>query len=132
MASARVRVIHSHYCVDGVVFGCSEQDVYDLLGQPDKVAENYTGEVEILFDNTIFRCFRGRFVECTVPDKGRFTIDGVEVLSVFDWLAGCADVVDRARFRISLEHGVAYDFRDPQQGSITVFEKGRWDSLVLV
>jgi hypothetical protein len=128
---ARARVIHSHYCVDGLVFGCSEQDILERHGQPDKVAENYTGELEILFDTTIYRCFRDRFVECTFPDQGRFSIDGVDVLSVFDWLAGCTDVVDKARFRISLDHGVAHDFRDPKNGSITVFEKGRWDSLVL-
>lgn len=128
---AGATVIHSHYSVNGVAFGCCEQEVLDRLGRPDKVVENYTGEVEILFGTTIFRCFRDRFVECTFPDQGRFSINGVEVLSVFDWLTGCADVVDKARFRISLDHGVAYDFRDRKNGSITVFEKGRWDSLVL-
>ena len=99
---AQARVIHSHYCVNGVVFGCSENEIVERLGHPDKIAEKYTGEVEMLFDATIFRCFRGRFVECTFPDKGRFSIDGVEVLSVYDWLAGCTDAVDKARFRISL------------------------------
>jgi len=127
----RVTVIHSHHSVNGLTFGCSEQQVIALHGRPDKVAQNYTGEIELLFGATIVRCYGGRFVECTVPDHGRFSIDGVDVLSMFDWLAGCADVVDKARFRISLQHGVAYDFRDPRNGSITVFEKGRWDSLVL-
>lgn len=128
---ARKRIIHSHYCVDGVVFGAPEQEVRALLGEPEKAATNYTGETELLFGTAIFRFLQDRFVECTVPDRGRFSIDGVEVLSVFDWLAGRADVVDRARFRISLAHGIAYDFRDPENGSITVFEKGRWDALVL-
>ena len=113
------------------MFGCSENEIVERLGQPDKIAENYTGEVEMLFDTTIFRCLGDRFVECTFPDQGRFSIDGVEVLSVYDWLAGCTDAVDKARFRISLDHGVAYDYRDPNNGSITVFEKGRWDALLL-
>jgi hypothetical protein len=52
-------------------------------------------------------------------------------LSVFDWLATSRDVVDRARSRVSLEKGLAYDFRNPEAGSITVFEKGRWDTLIL-
>jgi hypothetical protein len=124
-------VIHSHYSVNGVVFGCSEREIVELLGPADKIARNYTGEIEMLFGTTIFRCYGERFVECTLPDQGRISIDGVEVLSVFEWLTGCADVVDKARFRISLQHGVAYDYRDPQNGSITVFEEGRWDSLVL-
>ena len=128
---SRTRIIDSHYGVDGVLFGCSKREILELLGEPDKVAENYTGEVEMLFGTTIYRCFEDRFVECTLPDRGRFSINGVEVLSVFDWLAGCADVVDKARFRISLDCGVAYDFRNRQSGSITVFEKGRWDWLVL-
>ena len=127
----RATDIHSHYCVDGMVFGCSEQDILERLGQPDKVAENYTGEVEILFGSTIYRCYHDRLVECTFPDRGRFSINGVAVLSIFDWRAGCSDVVDKAWFRISLDNGIAYDFRDPANGSITVFEKGRWDSLVL-
>jgi len=128
---ARPRVIHSHYCVNGAVFGSSEKDLSNLFGEPDKVARNYTGEVEMLFADTIYRCLNDRLVECTLPDRGRYSINGVDVLSVFDWLAGCDDAVDKARFRISLAEGIAYDFRDPQNGSITVFEKGRWDSLVL-
>ena len=128
---ARARVIHSHYCVDGVVFGSSEEELSNLFGEPDKVAGNYTGEVEILFADTIYRCLNDRLVECTLPDRGRFSINGLDVLSVFDWLAGCDDIVDKARFRISLSQGIAYDFRNPKNGSITVFERGRWDSLVL-
>jgi hypothetical protein len=123
-------VIHSHHDVNGTVFGSCEREIVELLGPPDKVAENYTGETELLFGDTIYRCFRDRFVECTVPDRGRFLIDGVEVLSVFDWLTGCPDVVNKARFRITLAHGIAYDFRDRHKGSITVFEKGHWDPLV--
>ena len=125
------RIIVCHHSVDGVDFGASELEIREALGAPDKLAENYTGELELLFGTTIYRCYRDRLVECTLPDKGRFTINGVEVLSVFDWLAGCTDVVDKARFRISLDKGIAYDFRNPANGSVTVFERGRWDAVVL-
>jgi len=67
-----------------LVIGCPKQEILERLGQPDKVAKNYTGEVEMLFDTTKFRCFHNRFVECTFPDRGRFSINGVEVLTMFE------------------------------------------------
>ncbi len=120
-----------HQSVNGVAFGCTEFDLRSILGVPQKAQQNYTGEVELLYGNEIYRCMGERFVECTVPDIGRFTVDGVEVLSVFEWLGGCEDVVEKALFRISRHHGIAYDNRDPHNGSITVFVKGRWDALLL-
>lgn len=101
-----------------------------MLGAPDKIQQNYTGEVETLFGESIFRFFQGRLVECTVPDQGRMIVDGVEVLSMFAWLAEREDAVDMARFRISLSCGIAYDYRHREHGSLSIFEPGRWDALV--
>jgi len=131
MGLGAVTHIVCHQSVNGIAFGISENDLCEVLGRPDKVQRNYTGEVEYLYGNEIYRCFGEQLVECTIPDSGRFTIDSVEVLSVFAWLAGSDDVTDRAKFRISASHGIAYDFRDPNNGSITVFAKGRWDALLL-
>lgn len=123
--------IVSHRSVNGIAFGFSEDEIREVLGRPENVQRNYTGEIEYLYADEIYRCFDDQLVECTVPDTGRFTINGIEVLSVFEWLTGCDDVTDRAKFRISTSHGIAYDFRDPKNGSITVFAKGRWDALIL-
>jgi hypothetical protein len=120
-----------HRSVNGLAFGISEDDLCEVLGRPEKAQRNYTGEVEYLYAGEIYRCFGGQLVECTIPDVGRFTIDGVSILSVFEWLEGCKGVVDKAKFRISTAHGIAYDFRDPSNGSITVFAEGRWDTLLL-
>lgn len=130
MADQLVTRIVSHRSVDGVAFGWCEQELYEVLGPADKVQQNYTGEVEYLYADRIYRCLGDRLVECTVPDVGRFTVNGVAVLSVYEWLKGCGDFVDRAKFRISADTGIAYDRRDPDHGSITVFEKGRWDALL--
>ena len=123
--------IVSHRSVNGIAFGFSEEEIHQVLGQPENVQRNYTGEIEYLYTDEIYRCFDDQLVECTVPDRGRFSINGIEVLSVFEWLTGCDDVIDRAKFRISTSRGIAYDFRDPNNGSITVFAKGRWDALLL-
>jgi len=122
--------IQSHQSIDGLHFGMTLRDLIEQLGEPDQTAQNYTGEFELAYDDRIYRCLAGRLVECTFPDRGRFSVDGVEILSVFDWLAGLPNTVDLVKFRISLEHGIAYDYRDPDHGSITVFEHGRWDDLV--
>ncbi len=116
--------------INGIPFGTQLGDLYPLLGEPDQVQQNYTGEVEMAYGNTIYRCLGGRLVECTFPDRGRISVNGVEILSAFHWLGSLKDVLDIARFRVSPEYGIAYDYRDPQQGSITVFERGRWDTLL--
>lgn len=106
-------------------------DFEAVMGIADKTLENYTGEVEMLYGDSFYRFFHDRLVEATFPDSHQFQVDGILILSVLDWLAGCGDVVDMARFRISLSHGIAYDYRIPGAGSVTVFEEGRWDALVL-
>ena len=122
--------ITSHRSVNTVAFGFDESELFEALGYPCKVQRNYTGEIEYLYDDEIYRCFEDQLVECTFPDKGRFAVDGVRILSMFDWLAACDDSTDRAKFRISPAHGIAYDYRDPSNGSVTVFAKGRWDALL--
>ena len=117
--------------VNGLPFGASLQDVEDLLGHADQALENYTGELELLYGDAFYRFFADRFVEATFPDTDRFKVDGLQILSMYEWLQGCRDVVDLAKFRISLSHGIAYDNRMPGNGSVTVFEQGRWDRLVL-
>ena len=117
--------------VNGMPFGACLADLEAALGIADKQLENYTGELELLYGDCIYRLFDDRLVEATFPDTYRFAIDGLSVLSIYEWLQGCLDTVDLAMFRISLSHGIAYDNRNPRTGSITVFEKGRWDQVVL-
>ncbi len=108
----------------------SHAALLETLGEPDRSAQNYTGELELLYADTIYRLVADRVVEITIPDPGACEINGIGVLSVFDWLDGAPDAVNAARFRISLGLGLAYDHRRPAEGSITVFERGRWDTLV--
>lgn len=120
-----------HTRVNGLTFGASPSDLFNLLGEPDQALHNYTGELEIRYGETFYRFFAERFVEGTFPDAYRFIIDDLTVLSVFEWLQGVEGTIDKARFRISLSYGLAYDYRNPQHGSLTIFERGRWDQLVL-
>lgn len=90
----------------------------------------YTGELELLYQNTIFRFIDARLVECTLPDPGTVIINEIPVINLFEWLSGLDDIVDRARFRVSLNTGIAYDYRDPTAGSITLFQPGHWDGLL--
>lgn len=117
--------------INSVPFGTSSLDFEAVMGFADKTLENYTGEVEMLYDDSFYRFFNDRLVEATFPDTHQFQVDDIMILSMFDWLAACEDVVDMARFRISLSQGIAYDYRIPDAGSITVFEEGWWDALVL-
>lgn len=117
--------------INGIPFGSHLEDLEAVLGQPDKALENYTGELELLYGECFYRLFGDRLVEATFPGTYQFNVDGVSVLSMYEWLQGCADVVDMARFRISLAHGIAFDNRNQVHASVTVFEKGRWDQLVL-
>ena len=98
--------------------------------EPDRALENYTGELEVLYGDAFYRFFDDRFVESTFPATHRFNIDGIAVISVFDWLGGQPHSVDKARFRISRDHGIAFDYRDRAHGSVTIFESGRWDALL--
>lgn len=100
------------------------------------------GEVELLSNGAIFRLQRNCFVEATFPDhkedpsypgvprRYRAHIDGVAVLSVFDWLSEQPDTVDIARFRVNERLGIAYDYRFPNRGSYTVFAPGHWAGLI--
>lgn len=126
-----VNELRSHRSINDITFGCAQAELLATLGEPDAELLTSVGEIEFHYHTTIYRCFLGRFVECTFPDAGRTRVNGVTLLDVFEWLGSCADVVDRAGFRISLAHGIAYDHRDPSHGSITVFERHRWDELVL-
>ncbi len=123
----RIRV---HASVNGLAFGTDTASLVAILGEPERAEHNYTGELEMRYDDVIYRCEADRFVECTFPD-GDVEVGGMRILSVYDWLRGCSDCLDLAKFRISLAQGIAYDNRDPRHGSITVFERGRWDALVL-
>lgn len=116
--------------VNGCCFRCTQYELLNVLGPPEAVRENYNGEVEFHFGDTIYRCFHHYFVECTFPDRGVTNVNGVDVLSVYNWLGGLDDCVDRAMFRISPAIGMAYDRRDPEHGSITVFAEGHWDTLI--
>lgn len=116
--------------VDGLPFGAAIADLQAMKGQPDKALQNYTGEWELLYGDAFFRFFAGRFVEATFPACHRFVIDGAAVLAPYPWLAGCPDMRDVARFRIAPSVGLAFDNRDPANGSLTAFEAGRWDALL--
>ncbi|RZO72059.1 MAG: hypothetical protein EVA67_03240 [OM182 bacterium] len=123
-------VIYSHTSINGFSFGQSPDELIKVLGSADKSRELYSGEVELLYGDKIFRFLNFRFVECTIPDPGPVKLNGMSVLNIYEWLGSCADVIDRARFRISLSQGLAYDRRDPSAGSITVFEEFHWDGLI--
>ena len=129
LASMTTHTVETHPSVNGIAFGCSEMTLTERLGAPDKRARNYTGEVELLYAETIYRCLNDRFVECTLPDAGPIRVNGTHILNLFKWLAAQEGTVDRARFRISLKLGIAYDYRF-EDGSITVFERGHWDHLL--
>jgi len=124
--------------VNGIAFGVSELHVTSALvaaaGEPPQRRMNHSGEVELLSAAAIYRVLDGRFVEATFPDhhehKYAAQIDGVSVLSVFDWLKLQSDTLDRARFRISQRCGIAYDYRHPQTNSYTVFTPGHWSGLL--
>ena len=116
--------------VNGLAFGSSGHQIVAIFGQPDNAMYNYTGEYEMLFTDSIYRTVNDRLVEVTVPDDGHCIIDSIPVLNVFDWLSGIEGTVDRARFRISKDKGIAYDYRNLDRGSITVFERGRWEALL--
>ncbi len=124
-----VRII-THTAVNDLPFGAGPTDLISLVGQPDNALENYTCEMELLYGDVIYRFFEQRFVESSFADTCQFVIDGISVLSVFEWLSGQDDVVDKARFRVSLQQGIAFDFRFKDRGSITVFEEGRWDTIL--
>ena len=82
-------------------------EVIEQLGEPEKAREVYSGELELLYQNTIFRFIGARLVECTLPDSGPLIIDDIPVINLFEWMSGLSDVVDRARFRVSL-NAVSY------------------------
>lgn len=120
--------------VDDIEFGCREVELYERLGEIEARRQNHDGEIELLVGGAIFRCLNDAFVECTFPDTEKqrviAEVDGTPLLSVFAWLGGQPDVLDRAWFRVSLAVGMAYDHRSPAQSSFTVFAPGHWDSLL--
>ncbi len=123
--------IVSHQTVNGLPFGATLADLEGSVGKPDQALENYTGEWELRYGESFYRFFGGQLVEATFPASSRFVINGVAVLNVYTWLAEQTDTVDKARFRISLRLGLAYDNRFAEHGSVTAFAAGRWDTLVL-
>jgi len=124
--------------VNGIAFGVSELHVASALvaasGEQPRRRVNHSGEVELVSAGAIYRVLDGRFVEATFPDHGaaRYLaeIDSVRVLAVFDWLDQQSDRLDLARFRISQRCGIAYDYRNPETGSYTVFTPGHWSGLL--
>ena len=123
-------IIEPNYSVNGLVFGCSCQTLWERLGEPTRALENYNGELELLYDDYFFRCLNDRFVECTFPGTYQFYIRDVRILSVLDWLRGQPDHVEKARFHISPGASMAFDLTNPTAGSVTLFEPGRWDFLL--
>lgn len=124
--------------VSGISFGVSQLHVASALvaatGEPPKRRVNHSGEVELISAGAIYRILDGRFVEATFPDHGpakyQAEIDGVSVASVFRWLERQSDALDLARFRISQRVSIAYDYRNPETGSYTVFTPGHWSGLL--
>ena len=123
--------ITTHRAINGLEFGRTPEHLIERIGPPEQALENYTGELEMRFDDRFYRFFEDRFVEATCPANHHFVIDGRTISDVFTWLNTQDDVIDKARFRISLAQGMAFDYRNPEAGSLTVFESGRWDNLVL-
>lgn len=138
MSRSPIARIACNLSVNSIRFGVSELHVASALvaetgGAPERRV-NHTGEVELLTAGSIYRVLDQRFVEATFPDHGpakyAAEIDGVVVLSVFDWLGQQPDAIDLARFRISQRCGIAYDYRNPNTGSYTVFTPGHWSGLL--
>jgi hypothetical protein len=122
--------IQTHQGIENLTFGMTIVDVIDHLGEADQIREITGGELELLYQDTIFRFHNSIFVEGTLPDRGPVIIDQIPVINIFQWLSGLDDVIDRARFLVSLEKGIAYDYRHANSGSITVFQQGHWDGLI--
>ena len=125
----------SGIAVNGLPFSVTPEALLAWTGDPDDERTNHDGEVEYLFrlDETrtvIYRCFHHSFVECTFPDLGPIVVDGVPVLSARPWLAAQPGALNMARFWISPQHCLAYDYRFPSNGSLTVFRRGHWDTLI--
>ena len=138
MSTLSSATIMCNVSVNGIRFGVSELHITNQLvvsaGVSCERRVSHTGEVELLIGGAIYRVLDGRFVEATFPDHGagRFlaNINAVSVVSVFDWLGQQSDQVDLARFRISERLGIAYDYRNPDTGSYTVFAPGHWSGVL--
>ncbi len=121
--------------VNGLSFSVSPDDVFTHVGAPDETRVNFDGEVEYLYrldehHAVIYRCFHQRLVECTFPDLGPLIINGQAIVSAGPWIASQPGALDIAKFWISPEHCIAYDHRNPANGSITVYRHGHWDALI--
>lgn len=132
--------------VNGLPFNVPPEAVFAHVGEPDETRVNHDGEVEYLYDlddfddrrpdpadrrhAVIYRCFHQRLVECTFPDRGPIIVNGQAVVSAGPWIRAQPGALDIARFRISPTHCIAYDYRDPANGSITVYRQGHWDALI--
>lgn len=121
--------------VNGLPFAVPPQAVFAHVGEPDETRVNHDGEVEYLYrlegrHAVIYRCFHERLVECTFPDRGPIIVAGQAVVSAAPWIRAQPGALDVARFWISPAHCIAYDHRDPENGSITVFRQGHWDTLI--
>ena len=123
--------ITSHQTVNGLPFGATIADLERACGKADEALENYTGEWELRYGESFYRFFANQLVEATFPATCQFVINGVSILDVNRWLAEQTDTVDKAKFRISLNLGLAYDNRFSGHGSVTAFAAGRWDTLVI-
>jgi hypothetical protein len=127
--------ITSGLAINGLMFSAPPAAIIEAEGEPDDVRMNHSGETEYVYrqDNAhtvIFRCFQNRFVECTYPDFGSIIIDELPVVSARPWIAVQTGVLHVAKFWISPRHCIAYDHRDPANGSITVFRAGHWDHVI--
>tara|TARA_A100001015_G_scaffold299927_1_gene384644 strand:+ start:1144 stop:1521 length:378 start_codon:yes stop_codon:yes gene_type:complete len=116
--------------IDKVRFGQSPREVSDLFGTPDHMRDMPSGEFEMLYGEQIYRFLNFRLVECAWPDDGPVQIDGQTVLNLFNWLSTQSDCKDRARFRICNPLGIAFDYRESDQGHIVIYEAQHWDGLI--
>ena len=117
--------------VNDLRFGMHIQTCLAQLGEPDEMLPNYTEELELLYGDYFLRFFNNQFVECTFPNTYHFVVDGVSILDIYGWLGSFEHTIDKAKFRISLRHGIAVDARNKAATSTTIFAAGRWDHLVL-
>ena len=54
--------------INDLPWGISSEGLESLLGLADQVLENYTGEVEMLYEDSFYRFYQDRLVEATFPD----------------------------------------------------------------
>jgi hypothetical protein len=86
------------------------------VGDAAHVMQIFGRELELAYGDTVIRLINNHFVECTFPDLGLMEINELTVITVFQWLNGFEDTLDRAGFRVCPTQSIAYDYRNPNAG----------------